>query len=239
VVNIPVIARRELNTYFLSPMAYVVLTGFAVVNALFFAATLRGGQLESNQLVTEVFSFALFWLIFAAPIITMRLLSEEAATGTLETLLTTPVSDTEVVLGKFTGALLFSLVLLVPLGLEFAFLAAIGPLDYGPVASGLLGMYLVSAEFLAVGLLCSALTRSQIASGILAFVGLMALFFLWLGVRERTSGLASFLRYLAPSTHLSGFVRGVIDSRDLAYFVLSTALLLFLSVKILESRKWR
>ncbi len=238
-INAPVIAKRELITYFLSPIAYVVLTVFALVHGWLFVGALGGAQVDPNIVAGFAFWIAFYMMILFAPIITMRLLSEEASSGTIETLLTTPVSDMEVVLGKFFGALIFSMAMLVPIGVECLFLASVGQLDPGPVASGLLGLYLVIALFLAIGLFCSSLTRVQIGSAIMSIVVLLGLFFLWFVFRNRAGTLAVVFEYLAPPMHFSGFVKGVVDSRDLVYFVATAAFFLYLSVRVLESRKWR
>jgi ABC-2 type transport system permease protein len=238
-VNVPVIARRELNSYFLSPIAYVVLTAFALGHGLLFSIYTGAATIDPGAVLRFAFWVGLYLMLVAVPIISMGLLSKEVRDGTIEPLMTAPVSDTDVVLGKFCGALLFGLTLIVPIVLETIFLGAVGPLDYGPVASGFLGLYLLMAQFMAVGLFCSTLTRAQIGSAIISFAVLLGLFFLWLLVRDRASVAARALRYLAPPRHFSNFVKGIIDTRSLVYFVATTALFLFLSVRVLESRRWR
>ena len=116
-VNVPVIAKRELNTYFLSLMGYLVLTLFALGNALVFALLLGGPQIDPNMVAGTMFGWSVTLMIFTAPMITMRLLSEETSSGTIESLMTTPVSEAEVVLGKYVGALLFAIVMLAPIAL--------------------------------------------------------------------------------------------------------------------------
>jgi len=238
-INIPVIARRELSTYFLSLIAYFVLTAFALAYGLVLVGLLGDAQIDPNAAAARGFDWAVTLMIFAVPIIAMRLLSEEASTGTMETLLTAPVSEGEVVLGKYLAALIFGLTMLAPVAGGCVMLATMGGLDYGPVASGLLGLYLVVAQFLAIGLLCSSLTRMQIGSAIMAFVAVLALSILGYTVRAGASGLGAALAYLAPGAHLAGFLKGIVDSRDLVYFAATTALFLFLSVTALKMRKWR
>ena len=238
-VNVPVIAKRELSTYFLSLTAYLVLMLFALVNALVFALLVGGPEMDPNGAASSVFGFAMWFLIFAAAIMTMRLLSEETSSGTIESLMTTPVSDAEVVLGKYVGALLFGMVMLAPIILECAFLAMLGGMDYGPVASGLLGVYLLVAQFLAIGLFWSAMIRIQLVSALATIVTLFGALLLGQLAERGHSVLAKACVYAMPPSHLDGFMKGVIDSRDLVYFVATTALLLFLSVRALEARKWR
>jgi len=238
-VNVPVIARRELNTYFLSLMAYVVLTLFALANGLGFGVMMRGPQADLNLVAATVFGWAVTLMVFGLPMITMRLLSEEASSGTIETLLTVPVSNAEVVLGKYVGALIFTMVMLVPVVLECIYLATVGTLDLGPLASGLLGIYLLIAQFLAVGLFCSSITRIQLAAALATVVALVGTLLVGELVRDMESPLAKLLLYVSPPRHLDGFMKGVIDSRDLVYFVATAALFLFLTVRVLESRRWR
>ena len=238
-VNIPVIAKRELNTYFLSLMAYFVLTLFALANGLFLAGWLRGTLIDPNLVIREAMGFALFLLVFVVPVITMRLFSEEASSGTMETLLTTPVSDAEVVLGKYMGALIFGMAMLVPVALECLYLAALGGVDYGPVASGFLGLYLGFALFLAIGLFCSSITRIQVGAAIMTFVILLGVLLLGHLVRDAESTIGKILTYMGPTRHVRWFLKGIVDSRDLVYFVASTCMFLFLSVKVLELRRWR
>ncbi len=238
-INIPVIARRELNTYFLSLIAYFVLTAFAVAHGLSFVAFLSASSIEPNAVAARAFQWALTLLIFTTPLIAMRLLSEEAGGGTLETLLTTPVSEGEIVLGKYVAALIFCMAMLAPVAGQCVFLALVGRLDWGPVASGFLGLYLVAGLFLAIGVLCSSLTRVQIGSAIMALVAIIGLWVLDAVLQRSTSGIAQVLRYLTPRAHFDGFLRGIIDSRDLVYFVTMIVLFLFISVTVLKMRKWR
>jgi len=238
-VNIAVVTKRELNTYFFSPMAYVVLTGFALIHGLLFAIFATNGVIDPDITAGGAFWIAFYMMLLAAPVITMRLLSEESNSGTLETLLTTPISETEVVLGKYMGALIFAMIVQSVLLFEFAFLATVAELDYGRLAAGFLGMFLLTAQFLAVGLLCSSFSRMQIASAIVSFAILLGLFFLWYVIKDSASTAAAALRYLAPPIHFMGFLKGVIDSRDLVYFGASTLCFLYITVRVLELRKWR
>ncbi len=237
-VNVPVIARRELSTYFLSPIAYVVLTGFALAQGLLFSLGVVP-VMELSRTAESALALPLLLLILAIPILTMRLLSEETSSGTIESLMTTPVSEAEVVLGKYAGALIFAVVMYVPILAEVAFLRLLGEMDAGPLLSGCLGLFLLTAQFISVGLLCSAFTRIQIASAIMSFVTLLVLYFVWLLSRDATTTVGGVLRYLSPPMHYTGFLKGIVDTRDVAYFILTTAAMLFLTVKALELRKWR
>ncbi len=237
-VNIPVITRRELSSYFLSPMAYVVLTGFALSHGILFSLGI-GSRIEPNMQAYYAFYITLFLLILAAPVLTMRLVSEETNQGTIETLMTTPVTELEVVIGKFMGALVFAAVMFLPIVVQVVYLRFLGPVDVGPVLAGFLGLFLLTGQLLAIGLLCSALTRVQIASAIISFAILIGLYFMWyLGQGSPGMG-AAVLRYLSPPWHYVNFAKGVVDTRDVAYFVITTGLFLFLTVRALQLRKWR
>jgi ABC-2 type transport system permease protein len=250
VVNAPVIARRELRSYFLSPVAYVVLAAFAVAQGIGFAIVLAdapaagqaagaGVLLDLREALVRLFGLPFHLLVLTVPILTMRLLSEESRTGTLETLMTTPTGEAEVTIGKFVGALLFAVVLFVPLGLQVAVLGTLGTLDVGALLAGVLGLLLVTAQFVALGLFCSSMTRAQIVSGIVTLVVLLALQSAQFMARAVPPRVGAVLRYLAPLTHYVNFTKGVVDTRDLAYFVLTTFALLFLTVRSLQLRKWR
>ncbi len=237
-VNVPVIAKRELGSYFLSPIAYVMLTGFALAHGILFAIGLYPGM-PMDGAVISIFGYALFLLIMTAPILTMRLLSEEASRGTIETLMTTPVREVEVVLGKFVGAVLFAVVMFVPILAELIYLRFLGRADVGPMLAGSLGLFLLTSQFIAIGLLCSALTRVQIGAAIACFAIVLGLSLLWLLGRGSTAGLLGVLRYLSPPMHYMEFARGMVDTRHVAYFAITTVTFLFLTVKALELRKWR
>jgi ABC-2 type transport system permease protein len=237
-VNVPVVTKRELNTYFLSPIAYVVLTGFAVTHGIFFAIWVSA-QIDPGVVAQRALHLPMLLFIVAIPLLTMRLLSEETNRGTIETLMTTPVTEAEVVLGKFAGALMFAVVMCTPILAEVVFLGFLGEMDRGPLLSGFLGMFLLAAQFIAIGLFCSALTRIQVASAIVSFAVLFGSYILWFLGRDSTGVLFRTVRYISPPLHYFSFLKGIVDTRDLAYFVIATATFLFLTVKALELRKWR
>jgi len=237
-VNVLVITKRELNTYFLSPIAYVVLTAFALADGIMFALAIRP-PLDPDRVAQWALYLPVFLLIVAIPLLTMRLLSDEAYRGTIETLMTAPVTELEVVAGKFVGALIFAIVMFVPILAEVIFLRLLGEMDAGPLLSGFLGVFLLAAQFVAIGLFCSALTRIQVASAIISFVILLGFYLLGFLGTDSTALSVRVLRYISPPTHYIGFLRGIVDTRDLAYLVVTTAAFLFLTVKALELRKWR
>lgn len=233
------LARRELIGLFASPIAWVVLALFALGSGLVFAVGFGPGRPAT---MATTFDATVWLLVFLAPAVSMRLISEEMARGTLERLITSPVSDAQIVLGKWLASLVFLGLLLTPLGVQVAVLFASGEPDPGPLAGGLLGVALVGALYLAIGTFASATTENQIIAFLLA-AALVALltflfFFLpesgWLPARARAAVL-----YANVNRQFGEFNRGVIDAGNVFYFLSMTALFLFLSVKLLESRRWR
>ena len=240
-----IIAKREFRSYFDSPIAYIVIClSFFALGLMFFF--LNGGfwQLDRAS-VSRLFESAPMGLSFlVVPVVTMRLLAEERRSGTLEMLITLPVKDSDVVLGKYLGALGLVLVLVLstlayPL-VMFKFPWNLGPLDGGPVTSGYVGMVLFSAAAVAVGLLISALTESQAVAFFITFFVLGAL---WLfgDLASRAAdypALAALLNYISFQSRLSNFWRGLIDSRDVVFFLSVTGLSLMVAFRALERRKW-
>ena len=234
--NTLAIAERELKSYFVSPIAYVIGAAFMLIAGYLFSVILLNTNEASMRYMIS--NLSVIWL-FVAPFITMRLLAEEARTGTIELLLTNPVRDFEVVLGKFIGALLFVLTLLV-LTLYFpALLFAFGNPDVGPIVSGYLGVILQAAAFLSIGLMVSSFTQNQIVA---AFVTFAILLLMWL-----SEAVANFVgrpfnevvRYLSVTSHFQDFSRGVIDSSHVVYFLSIVVGALFITYLSLQTRRWR
>ncbi|MBI2886870.1 MAG: ABC transporter permease subunit [Chloroflexi bacterium] len=236
--NVLAIAGKELNSYFTSPMAYVITAVFLAMSGLFFAQDLNISQIARLQGFLGASSFLLLLL---SPILTMRLLAEEQKLGTLELLLTAPVRDHEVVLGKYLAALgillgMLALTLYYPL-----LLILFAQPDYGPMLSGYFGLLLLGAAFLSVGLFASSLSSNQIVAAVL---GIGILILLW--VMGTAGNLApnlplvkTVLEYLAISSHFSDMLRGVIDTKDVVYYLSVIAVALFFSTRSLETRRWR
>ncbi len=238
-----IIAKREFRSYFDSPVAYVVIClSFLVLGAFFFLV--GGGFWQVDRAsVSRLFELAPYGLAFlVVPVITMRLIAEEKRSGTLEMLITLPVRDSDVILGKYLGALGMLLVLVLatavyPLAM-FKWPWNLGPLDTGPLFAGYLGLILFSAATVAIGLLISSLTESQ---AIAFFVTVFVLLALWLLGRMATfvgGTPGNVLNFMAFDTRLSGFWRGLIDTRDVVFFLSITALCLVVAFRALERRKW-
>jgi ABC-2 type transport system permease protein len=236
------IVGREWRSYFFSPLAYVILSAFLLVNGIIFYAILSylaAPGAAKGQALILLFTNTYFWIfnLFVVPIIAMRLFPEERRSGTIENLLTAPVSETEVVLGKWFGALVFFLTLWAPTLLYVAFLRTQTRIDIGPVASGYLGVALLGAYFLAVGTFASTLTKNQIVAAILCFGMLIPIFSV--GLLESMLGGAGHdvVSYLNLWDHMDELARGVVDSRRAVYYLSATAFFLFLSTVSLAAKK--
>ena len=238
-----IIAKREFRSYFDSPIAYIVIClSFFALGLMFFF--LNGGfwQLDRASIARLFESTPMGLSFLVVPVVTMRLLAEERRSGTLEMLITLPVKDSDVVIGKYLGALGLVLILVLstlayPL-VMFWRPWNLGPIDGGPVASGYLGMVLFCCAAVAVGLLISALTESQAVAFFITFFVLGAL---WLfgDLASKAGGtLAILLNYVSFQSRLNNFWRGLIDSRDVVFFLSVTVLSLMVAFRALERRKW-
>jgi len=242
--NVVPLVKRELFAYFYSPIAYLVMAAFLVLWGLFFYvyfAVVPGAKPAEMRVI---FDWVSFLNIFVAPLITMRLLAEESRSGTMEVLMTAPVTDVEVVLAKYIGSVVFYIVMLAPSLIYVAVLfwlsSTTGP-DMGAVWTGYIGLVLTAGVFLAGGLMISSLVTDQLTAAVLSFV-LVVGFFIVLMLRGVVTGipwLSSFVEYASISSHLEAFSKGIIDSRDVVYFVTLTTFFLYATVKSIESRKWR
>jgi ABC-2 type transport system permease protein len=238
------IAKREFRSNFDSPLAYVVIClSFLALGLMFFF--LRGGFWQADHAtVQKLFEYTPTGLsLLVVPVVTMRLVAEERRSGTLEMLITLPVKDSDVIGGKYLGALGLVLVLVLatliyPLAM-FKFPWNLGSLDSGPVFSGYLGLILFACAATAIGLLVSSFVESQAVSFFITFFVLGALW--WFDDIAEAVGagwFATALRYVSFQTRLGGFWRGLIDSRDVIFFLSVTAISLVISFRALERRKW-
>ncbi len=236
--NVPAMMRRELGAYFLSPIAYVVLAIFLFTAGLAFGlGTFRAGGEASLRALLE------FWivliLVFVLPMLTMRLLSDEMRTGTIETLMTAPVSEVEIVLGKFLGAFVFYLVLLATLLLYPIILAMFGDLDPALLLCNYLGLLLLGALYISAGLFFSSCTKHQVIAVLLGFAVLALMTFASFALAGKVEGWPRvLLQHLSIRTHFHDFVRGMVDLNHVVFFLTTTGLFLFLTVKRLEMRRW-
>ncbi len=247
--NILLIAGKEFRSYLKSPMAYIVAFIFLLFTGFFFVFYLSGTNYNDTSLrgfldPLSIFGMSglgnIFMLLFAA-IVTMRLISEEKKLGTWELLLTSPVKDSDVIIGKFLGALgllgsILALTLYYPL-----ILYIYGDPDIGPIVTGYLGLILFGGAALAIGIFASSITANQIVA---AVVSLGIMFGLWIigllpqQITNMPGELGTVLRYVSLSGHNAGFSIGVIDTRDIIYFITLIALFLYMAIRSLETSRW-
>jgi len=227
------IFRKEFKGYFISPIAYIVITIFLIVTGWFFFATFfLFGQAEMRNF------FALLPMIFAfvVPAITMRLFSEEFNTGSYELLMTMPVSSTNIIIGKFLAATAFVACMLLPTLLYTVFITFMGDLDWGPVIGGYLGALFLGASFSAIGLFASSLTRNQI----IAFITGMSFCFLLTLIDKMLfflpESMLNVFQYLGADFHFQNISKGIIDSRDLLYFLSVCYVMLYSTNLVIEDK---
>jgi len=252
--NIWIIWRKELNSYFVSPIAYLLLTMFALIFGFFFWNSVgyfnmmglesqmrgQGFPMSVNEyvirpLLSNVSVIGLFFI----PMITMRLFAEEKRMGTIELLATSPIRDIEVIIGKWLAALTLYAVMLLFTAVNFAFLFKYGNPDWRPLLIGYLGLLLQAGGLLAVGTFISTLTRNQIIAGAATFGVCLLLWVMeWVAGYE-TAAWAKVLAYLSVITHFESFAKGVLDSKDALYYASLIFLGLFLTSRSMESLRWR
>jgi ABC-2 type transport system permease protein len=236
-----VVFRREVGQYFASPIAYLIAAALLLVTGLYFNADLTfsvGTKPAEPALIPLLLSFA---MVFCAPLLTMRLLAEERREGTLELLLTAPVSDGAIVLGKFLSAWFYYTILLALTFIYQIILVSITQPDMGHTMAAYIGIWLYGGATLAVGILFSAITENQIVA---AFLSIALLFILWMGelIGQIITNLelAEVVRQLTLIGHFtSSFAVGLIRAEDIAYYAGITALMLFIAIRVVESNRWR
>jgi|SoiMetStandDraft_5_1073268.scaffolds.fasta_scaffold37291_1 ABC-2 type transport system permease protein len=237
--------ERELRSYFLSPLGWVVATGFLFFNGLAFQTILdylNNPQAPASMTPLDFFfgGTLFFWLamLFVGPVLTMRLLSEERRSGTLEMLLTAPITEGQVVIGKYLGALLFYVFLWLPTLVYVALLADKLPLDWGPIAASYIGTLGIGAMFLAIGVFTSAVTRNQVVAAVFSFA-LTFLCFLpaFLEFLVNDPKVRDAVGYLNLYQHMDDFSKGIVDSRRLVYYLSVSAFFLFLASRAVDAGK--
>ena len=230
---ISVIMKRELKSYFTSPVAYIVTCAFLIVSGfMLFSFFFLANRAELREFFVNLpWLFAIF-----IPALTMRLFSEERGRGTIETLMTLPVTCT-VVIGKFLAAFVSSIIMLVPTFIYAITASIFGDVDFGPLFCGYLGAIFLGACFSAIGIFASSITKNQIVSFFVAFgicilLAMIDRFLIFL-----PAGIVGFLQFISAGSHFTSISRGIIDSRDLLYFISITILFIAITVKVLENRR--
>jgi gliding motility-associated transport system permease protein len=252
--NTWIILRNEMRRYFASPVAYLLLTMFAVIFGFFFwtsldyfvrigiQSQLRGEPFPMNlneQIIRPLLSNMSVVGLFFIPMITMRLFAEEKRSGTIELLVTSPIQDAEIIIGKWLAAVGLYASMLLLASLSFVFLFRYGNPDWKPLGIGLLGLLLQVGALLAIGTFISTLTKNQIVAGGATFGVCLLLWIVgWVGGYE-TATWARVLSYMSIITHYESFARGIVDSKDAIYYVTLIFLGLFLTARSMESLRWR
>ena len=235
--NMATIALKEFKSYLASPMAYVVTGIFLALTGFLFSIS------STTYYETSISGLWSFWgillLLLLAAVLTMRLVAEERKMGTLEVLLTAPVRDSEVIMGKFLGSLGI-LIIMLALTLYYPILLWIfGDPDWGPIATTYLGLLLLGSTSLAVGLFASSLTSNQIVAAVVAGGILFVLWFVNMLASFLPESIGNIVSYLSLYFHFPDFVSGIIDTRGIIYYISITVLFLFLAIRSLESSRWR
>ncbi len=228
------IFRKEFSGYFISPIAYIVISIFLILTGWFFFSTFfLFGQAEMRSF------FSLLPIIFSfiVPAVTMRLFSEEFNTGSYELILTMPVSTLDIILGKFMAAAVFVIIMLVPTFIYSIFISFLGDLDWGPVIGGYIGAVLLGTAFSAIGLFASSITRNQI----IAFITGMSLCFLLTLIDKvlffLPEAALGVFQYLGADYHFQNISKGIIDSRDILYFLSVCFIMLYSTNLVIQEKK--
>jgi len=252
--NMWIVCQKELRSYFVSPIAYILFIIYAALFGFFFwnmilafneygmEAMNRGEMFPMNindQVIRPLFSNINVINLLIIPLMTMRLFAEEKRNGTIELLATSPIRDGEVIFGKWLASVILYAAMLVFTCLNFLFLFKYGNPDWKPMAVSLLGVLLQAAALLAIGIFISMLTKNQIIAGAVTFGVCLLIFVLgWVG-EFQYSTWAQVMTYMSTTTHMQSFLKGVIDTKDAIYYVSAIFLGLFLTARSLESLRWR
>jgi ABC-2 type transport system permease protein len=233
--NTNTIFRKEVRSYFNSAIAYVVIVVFFVLMGWFYASNIF---LVNIATLRNMFEYAGIIFLFVIPAMTMRLLAEERKSGTIELLSTMPLHDVEIVLGKFLTSWVFVGITVLPTLVYYFIMLFLGDIDQGPVVGGYLGLMLMTGVYVAVGLLASSLTENQIVAFMLGLFFCIVLFFIDKMLLVMPDFTTSILQFLSVDYHFSNIARGVIDTRDVVYFLSVLGFSLYLSIVSLGRRKW-
>lgn len=231
-----ILAKKEFRSYFDSPIAYVVITLFLLIAGWQFSSSLF---LSNSADLRTLFSIVRFILLFFIPALSMRLISEEKRLGTIELLMTLPIKDWQLVIGKFLAAYLLVIITILLTLIHYITVASLGEPDFGATVGGYIGLIMVVGVYLSIGIFTSSLTQNQIVAFIVSFVIIFFLFILNKIIFFFPGFVANLLEYLSIDYHFNSIARGVIDSRNLIYYLSMMFLFLFLAVQTLESRKWK
>lgn len=236
-MKIYAIMKKELQLFFYSPIAYIVFASFLMIVGYLFWVIMVSSKMAT---LVPLLHNAAFILLLASPVLTMRLISEEKKSHTIELLLTSPLSPVEIITGKFLASFVVYLVLII-LTLQYPIIMSrySAEFDMGPVYSGYIGMMFIGAAFISFGLFASALTENQIVSAMISFGGLILFWVFGMAKETFDNAMGDFLGRLSLFDRFAEFLRGVVDSGNVIFFVIFTLTWLFLATRVLESDRWR
>jgi gliding motility-associated transport system permease protein len=231
-----ILTKKEMRSYFNSPVAYVVIILFLLISGWQYSSAMF---LSGTADLRGLFQIISFLFLFFIPALSMRLLSEEKRSGTIELLGTMPIHEWQLVLGKFIPALFLMAIMLVLTLVNYITISYLGDPDSGATIGGYLGLFFMSSTYLSIGLFTSSLSKNQIV----AFISSFAIIFLFVVLNYFKNFVGGFmvniLEYLSTSYHFESIERGVLDTRNIVYYISATFMFLFLTVQVLQSRKWR
>jgi len=245
--NVLALTMRELKAFWYSPIAYALGTIFLLLQGWTFwllLAVLNDPRVDPSWTISEFFFggtfFYWFSVLIIAPLLTMRTFSEEKRTGTIEFLLTAPVTDTQVVLAKFLGAWVAYVLLWLPTAVFFFVMHWFAPFDWGPIVTGYLGTWLLGSVLISIGILASSLTRNQVIAAVMAFVALLLCFSIGLlDIFIRDPETSQIVQYLSLMDHLRNFSKGILDTRPIVFYLSVTTICLFLTGRVIGNPRWR
>jgi ABC-2 type transport system permease protein len=254
--NIIAIAQKELKSYFSGPIAYIAIGLWALLYGYFFVAILqffvrRGMQMNqmgmqgpqsmnvNQELIRPLLQNVTIMILFVMPMVTMRTYSEEKRSGTIELLLTSPLTDFQIIMGKFLGAMALYAVMLLVTTIHIGLLFIYGNPEWKPIVTAYLGLFLLGGCFISMGLLISSLTKNQIVAGMVTFAVFLLLWIItWIGSFSGPT-VDQLTQYLSIIDHLDDFSKGVVDTKHVIYYVSFITFGLFLTAKSVDSERWR
>lgn len=237
--NIMLLVRRELAAYLKSPMGYIIVAIVLFVDGLLFNTKVLGGSPKLSAEVLQLFfAIATFMTMVSGVLLAMRLVAEERQLDTLTLLLTSPIRDVEIVLGKFLSALIFFICMTLLTLYMPALIFVNGKVSVGHIAAGYLGLILLGMTSLSVGLFASSIARSQLVAAVAGGAMMTAMYLCFLGASIAEPPLRGLVAFISPAKHLS-WQNGVLNSRDVFYYLSATYLFLLLTIHVLQARRWR
>ena len=252
--NVWAIAAKELRGYFASPVAWVMMGLFALIFGVFFQAHLSAFVMQSTQsqfggaapnlnvnqhLIRGVLANASVLVLFILPMVTMRAYAEEKRSGTVELLLTSPLTDFEIIFGKFVGAVCLYVALVAVTLVHISLLFSYGQPEWRPLIAGYMGLILQGSGFIAAGLFFSSTSKNQMTAGVATFVVLLTFWIVGWFADSAGPFWSAILSYLSITQHFDDFAKGVIDTKHVIFYLSFIAFWLFLTVKSLDTERWR